>query len=78
MVYAALDLDGRHSLTKSPDYLAERKTLTLADIAVVAYTRVAEEGGFELSELFENVRAWISRVENDLGPFQERTPDVPL
>ncbi len=40
--------------------------LTLADIALVAYTRVADEGGFDLSE-FPNVQRWIARVETDLG-----------
>lgn len=40
-------------------------TLTLADIALVAYTRVAHEGGFDLSGR-PNVRAWISRVEQTL------------
>lgn len=40
--------------------------LTVADIALVAYTRVAHEGGFELEE-FPTVRAWIGRVEGALG-----------
>ena len=39
--------------------------LTVADIALVAYTRVAHEGGFDLSE-FPAVRAWVARVERDL------------
>ena len=34
---------------------------TIADIALYAYTHVAEEGGFEL-ERFANVRAWLERV----------------
>jgi len=41
-------------------------TLTLADVALVAYTRVAHEGGFDLS-LYPAVLAWVSRVEADLG-----------
>jgi glutathione S-transferase len=41
-------------------------TLTLADIALVAYTRVADEGGFDLDE-FLGVRGWIARVEQELG-----------
>jgi glutathione S-transferase len=41
-------------------------SLTLADIAVVAYTRVAHEGGFDLSE-FPSVHRWVARVETDLG-----------
>jgi len=36
--------------------------LTLADIALVAYTRVAHEGGFDLAA-FPAVRAWIRRTE---------------
>lgn len=41
---------------------------TLADIALVAYTRVAHEGGFDLNA-FPGVRAWIRRVEKriDIG-----------
>ena len=39
--------------------------LSLADIALVAYTRVAHEGGFDLSGR-PAVRAWISRVERAL------------
>ncbi len=46
-------------------YLAG-ETLTVADIALVAYTRVAHEGGFDLTE-FPAVRAWVSRVERDLA-----------
>ncbi|MBN9318861.1 MAG: glutathione S-transferase family protein [Caulobacterales bacterium] len=40
--------------------------LSLADISLVAYTRVAHEGGFDLSA-YPKVRAWIARVEADLG-----------
>lgn len=42
------------------------KKLSLADIALVAYTRFAHEAGLELGQ-FPNVRAWVRRVENDLG-----------
>jgi glutathione S-transferase len=38
------------------------KTLTLADVALVAYTRWAEEGGFTLAR-YPNVKSWIPRVE---------------
>jgi glutathione S-transferase len=41
-------------------------SLTLADVALVAYTRVADEGGFDLDE-FPNVQRWVARVETDLG-----------
>ena len=40
--------------------------LTLADIALVAYTRVAHEGGFDLSR-YPAVKAWVGRVERELG-----------
>ena len=47
--------------------------LTLADIALVAYTRVAEEGGYALAK-YPAVVAWIARVERDLGlaPVQSK------
>lgn len=60
--YAALDLMER-TLTDT-DYLAG-DALTLADIAVVAYTRVAESGGFDLSN-YPKVLSWIERVEREL------------
>lgn len=43
-----------------------RDRLTCADIALVAYTRLAHEGGFDLSE-FPAVYAWVQRVERELG-----------
>jgi len=42
------------------------KKLTLADIALVAYTRWAHEGGFDLAR-HPRVRDWVRRVEDDLG-----------
>ena len=36
--------------------------LSLADVALVAYTRVAHEGGFDL-EPYPMVKAWVARVE---------------
>lgn len=53
------------------DHLARRsyfvgEGLTLADIALAAYTRLAHEGGFDLQR-WPNVRAWVARVENHLG-----------
>ena len=36
--------------------------LSLADVALVAYTRVAPEGGFDLAE-YPAVQAWVERVE---------------
>lgn len=40
--------------------------LTVADIALLAYTRLAGEGGFDLSTR-ANVVAWIRRCEQALG-----------
>jgi glutathione S-transferase len=44
--------------------------LSLADIALVAYTRKAHMGGFDMSQ-FPAVQAWIKRVEAalDLPPL---------
>ena len=51
-------------LAASPFLVGER--LTLADVALVAYTRVAHEGGFDLGA-YPAVKAWVSRVESALG-----------
>ena len=40
-------------------------TLTLADIALVAYTRFAADGGFVLAD-YPAVEAWVERVETEL------------
>lgn len=61
--YAALDL--MEEALQGADYLAGA-ALSLADIAVVAYTRVAHEGGFDLSD-YSKICAWITRVEDDLS-----------
>lgn len=58
----ALDLMER--LVSGKDWFVG-DTFTIADIALVAYTRVAHEGGFDLSSR-SNVRGWISRCENEL------------
>ena len=62
---------GRAALGRMEAALADRRFLlgeafTLADIALVAYTRVAHEGGFDLAP-FPAVRAWTLRVEAELG-----------
>ena len=41
-------------------------TMTVADIALLAYTRLAHEGGFDMA-LRGNIRAWIGRCEAELG-----------
>ena len=40
--------------------------ISLADVALVAYTRLAHEGGFDVDRL-PRVRAWVARVEQALG-----------
>ena len=51
-------------LSESPFLVGD--ALTLADVALVAYTRVAHEGGFDL-EQYPAVQAWVARVEAELG-----------
>ena len=47
------------------DWLAGA-AVSLADLALIAYTRVAHEGGFEM-EGYPNVRAWVARTEAAFG-----------
>jgi glutathione S-transferase len=56
--YAALDVMEKH-LTGRPFFVGDR--YSIADIALYAYTHVAHEGGFDLSN-YPNVRAWLERV----------------
>jgi glutathione S-transferase len=62
---------GERVLAVMNDHLAARRyfvneKISLADIALVAYTRWAGEGGFDLART-PYVQDWIRRVENDLG-----------
>lgn len=62
---------GHAALARMEGALAGRDWLvgdapTLADLALVAYTRVAHEGGFEL-EPYPAIRAWIGRTEAAFG-----------
>lgn len=58
--YAALGvLENR--LKDHPFLVGDR--YTIADIALFAYTHVADEGGFSL-EAFPNIQAWIERVQS--------------
>lgn len=50
---------------QSRRYFAGGK-LSLADIALVAYTRFAHEGGYDLGK-FPAVKDWVRRVEDDLN-----------
>jgi glutathione S-transferase len=60
---AALDVMDRHLAGQS--WFAG-PGMTIADIALLAYTRLAHEGGFDLPPR-GNVRAWIRRCEDALG-----------
>jgi glutathione S-transferase len=73
----ASDLDpekvkrGYAALARLEHHLAATRFLvgdavTLADIALLAYTRVAHEGGFHL-EGYASVRRWIGETEQYLG-----------
>jgi glutathione S-transferase len=62
---------GRAALRRLEDGLEETQFLvgdsvSLADVSLVAYTRVAHEGGFDLAD-FPRVIAWVARVEAALG-----------
>ena len=59
----ALDLMERQLAGKS---FLVGGALSIADISLLAYTRLAGEGGFDLSPR-PNVRAWIARCESELG-----------
>lgn len=53
------------------DHLAQRRyfvgdRLSLADLALVAYTRFGHEAGFDLAK-WPHVQAWVKRIEADLG-----------
>ncbi|MBO6503592.1 MAG: glutathione S-transferase family protein [Kordiimonadaceae bacterium] len=60
---AALDLMEKH-LINQEWFVGER--LSLADVALVAYTQFAEQPGFSL-EARPNVRAWVPRVKAALN-----------
>jgi glutathione S-transferase len=62
--YRALDALEGH-LGDSRGYLVG-ETLTLADIALYAYTHVAHEGGFSLDG-YPAIRAWLERVAGEPG-----------
>jgi len=52
------------ALEGSPFLVGDR--VSLADVALVAYTRVAHEGGFSLDP-YPAVKAWVGRVEQALN-----------
>lgn len=62
---------GHAALARMEQHLADNEflageRLSLADVALLAYTRMAEQGGFALKD-YPAVRAWIARAEASLG-----------
>ena len=58
--YAALDVMEQH--LEDNDFFVGNK-FSAADIALYAYTHVANEGGFDLSK-YTAINKWFSRIEN--------------
>ena len=58
--YAALNVMKQH--LKERDFFVANK-YTIADIALYAYTHVAEEGGFDLTQ-FPAINTWFTRIES--------------
>jgi glutathione S-transferase len=62
---------GHAALARMEQHLADSEflagaRLSLADVALLAYTRMAEQGCFALKD-YPAVRAWIARAEAGLG-----------
>lgn len=58
--YAALDVMEQH-LANNRFFIANQ--YSIADIALYAYTHVAEEGNFDLSG-YKEIKAWFKRIES--------------
>jgi glutathione S-transferase len=63
--YRALDAMERHLGSAGTDFFVG-DGMTLADIALYAYTHVAEKGGFELGR-YPAITAWLARVAAQPG-----------
>jgi len=61
--YAAL-ARMEHHLAATRFFVGDR--ISLADVALLAYSRVAHEGGFHLDG-YASIRRWISEAERSLG-----------
>jgi glutathione S-transferase len=62
---------GYAALTRMEQHLSALRflageTASLADVSLLAYTRVAHEGGFDLAA-YPSVRRWIGETEKVLG-----------
>jgi len=84
----AIDADllakGRRALGRmemaliSSDFIAGGAAISLADVALLAYTRLAHEGGFDVVD-FPAVHAWVARCELELGlPHLHGVTHVPV
>jgi len=51
-------------LTRTPFLVGEQ--FSIADIALYAYTHVADQGGFDLSQ-FPGIQGWLARVQQQPG-----------
>ena len=69
--YKALDVMEQH--LGQHEYFAGN-VFTIADIALYAYTHVADEGGFDLAD-YPAVRAWLARIEARDKFVPMRAPD---
>ncbi|MFT6436948.1 MAG: glutathione S-transferase [Candidatus Azotimanducaceae bacterium] len=61
--YVALDVMEAHL---SRHHFFVNETYSIADIALYAYTHVANEGGFDLS-LYPSINRWLQRVADQAG-----------
>ena len=69
--YQALQAKGHKALAIMERQLSQSEYLvgnvfSLADIALYAYTHVADEGGFDLAQ-YPNIQAWCKRIEGQSG-----------
>ena len=62
--YRALDAMERHLAGASSYVVGD--VMSLADLALYAYTHVAHEGGFDLAS-YPTIRAWLDRVAAEPG-----------
>ena len=68
--YMALDVMERE--LSDHDFIAN-DSYSIADIALYAYTHVADEGGFDLGE-YPQINAWLGRIQDQDGfvPMSDR------
>lgn len=72
--HRALKVMEQH-LSIYPYFVGE--TVTLADISLYAYTHVAHEGGFDLTE-YPAILRWFKRIEAQPGYLTMDDPEAPM